>query len=425
MGNRKNRKNTIQNVAIVLLSVTAVLLFTQTQLYSLGTSLGRSYLSGLFKDSSTAEVGTPVSLADVTAPVQVAVTSSYGHYGQSNLSTTDDSFAQLGTLLGEALGSAGAISACDLQNFQDGLGTVSVYYDFLRPLPLELLAGLTGSSPKNGSALSVRSLLLSASGSGVTLYFWDGENSYSRCSTYVTQENLSEIVNGYEPGNAFFAFELGSEYADLAPLSLFITGNRSAPVLSASGALTDTSALLTKLNFNPHTNFRYTEVSGTGVVVEGDSKLQIAADGTVSYQGGSDNEIRISSSGETPTLSEAVLGSYRLLLTLLSDQTGDAQLCLQNARQTGSATTVQFGLLVNGLPVRFSDGAPEATVTLSGSTVSSFTLRFRKYLSTEETGLLLPLRQAVAIARKYSGCALSACYVDAGGAAVSAQWLAN
>lgn len=423
---RKGRRNAIQNTAIVLLSVSAVLLFAQAQLYNLGSSLFDSgRLTSLFQSGTAVQsADSPGSLADVAAPVQIVVTGHYGRYGQSGLSTTDGSFSTLGPLLGEALGSAGSVSASDAQSFQSALGTVSVYYDFLQPLPLELLAGLTGSSPKT-AGLSARSLLLSVEGSGVTLYLWDGNRTYSKCSTYVTSENVQEVVGSYELGNAFFAFELGAKYTDFAPLCLFINTERTAPVLSASSGPSDMSALLTVLGFNPHTNNRYTEVSGTEVVMEGNSSVRIAADGTVTYHGGSDGDLRISTDSGTPALSDAVLGGYRLMLQLLSGQMGDAQLCLQNAAQSGSSTTLQFGLLVDGLPVRFSNDAPAAVVRLSGTTVSGFTLRLRQYTATTEDSLLLPLHQAAAIAKEYPGGELTACYVDAGGSTVSARWLAN
>lgn len=423
---KKGTKNTVQNLVITLLSVSAVLLFAQTQLYSLGYSLfDGGTLSSLFESgAASGAAAVPVSLADVAAPVQVVITGHYGRFGQSGLSTTDSSFSAPGTLLGEALGSAGAVSSCDQKTFRAGLGAVSVYYDFLRPLPLELLAGLNGSSLKTEN-LSVRSLLLAVSDKSVTLYLWDGNQTYFQCSTYVTPENLQKVVSGYELGNAFFAFELGTKYASFAPLSLFITADRTVPVLSASSGPTDKDALLSALKFNPHTNSRYTEISGTEVIKEGNSTLQIGTDGTVTYHDGGDNSLRISDSNEPPTLSEAVLGGYRLLLNLLSGQSGDTQLCLQQAVQSGSSTTLQFGLLVNGLPVRFPDGAAAATMQLSGTAVSGFRLRFRQYTSTAGASLLLPLRQAAAIAKQYPDCELTACYVDTGGSTVSAQWLAN
>ena len=41
---RRKRRDFIQNVSIALLSVTAVLLFAQTQLYLLDTHVGSDYL---------------------------------------------------------------------------------------------------------------------------------------------------------------------------------------------------------------------------------------------------------------------------------------------------------------------------------------------------------------------------------------------
>ena len=72
----------------------------------------------------------------------------------------------------------------------------------------------------------------------------------------------------------------------------------------------------------------------------------------------------------------------------------------------------------------FDRDGSAAEVTLSGSVVSGLTFRFRQYADTGETSLLLPLRQALAIAARQEGAELSIGYVDSGGAA-SAKWLAD
>lgn len=423
---QKKSPNRVQNIIIVVLAVSAVLLLAQTQLYTLGNSLPFGPFSGLRGGSTgvSAVAGVPVSLTDVPVPVQIAVSSKYGRYGQTGLTTTDGVFSPLGTLLGEALGSAGGLLPSDAAGFQAGLDGVCVYYDFFEPLPLELLAGLTGTS-LSGGGQSARAVLLSIRDGGVALDVWDGNDGFFRCTTYVTPETLTELTANYPLGNAAFAFEMGDEYDGLAPLTLFISAADSVPVLAVSAGPSDPDALMTLMRFNSHTNKRYNEPSGTEVIVENDRTLYISTDGSVTYQGGGSDALRVESSGETPTLSESVLGGYRLLRTLLGDSLGEAALCLQDIRQNGSAVTLRFSLLVNGLPVCFADGSPAATMTLSGTQVSSFTLRIRQYTSTAEPCLLLPLRQAAAIARQHSGTSLTACYVDGGSAAVSAQWLAD
>ena len=49
---RRRRRNLIQNIAIALLSVSAVLLFAQLQLYNLGTSEDPLYLERLTGEGS-------------------------------------------------------------------------------------------------------------------------------------------------------------------------------------------------------------------------------------------------------------------------------------------------------------------------------------------------------------------------------------
>mgnify|MGYP000087524296 CR=1 FL=1 len=87
---RRRRRNLIQNIAIALLSVSAVLLFAQLQLYNLGTSEDPLYLERL-----TGE-GSPSRLREFPAPVRVVLTDSYGRYGSLGFTTNSDGFSALG-----------------------------------------------------------------------------------------------------------------------------------------------------------------------------------------------------------------------------------------------------------------------------------------------------------------------------------------
>ena len=84
---RRRRRNLIQNIAIALLSVSAVLLFAQLQLYNLGTSEDPLYLERL-----TGE-GSPSRLREFPAPVRVVLTDSYGRYGSLGFTTNSDGFS--------------------------------------------------------------------------------------------------------------------------------------------------------------------------------------------------------------------------------------------------------------------------------------------------------------------------------------------
>ena len=206
----------------------------------------------------------------------------------------------------------------------------------------------------------------------------------------------------------------------MAPFSLFSDQLAPPPNLSVTSAVTDSSALMLALSFNPHTNFRYSESSGAEVVVEGDRTLSIRSDGEVSYQGSS-GTLSIASAGEVLTEAEVVVEVYQLLSQLLPAQSS-AELFLQSYRFDGVSTTLRFGYQYNGLPIRFTDGGAAAEVTLEGSAVTRLSLRLRQYTAGESTGTLLPLAQALSIARSYPGKKLAVYYVDSGSTA-AAQWL--
>jgi len=426
---RRDRLDFFQNILIVLLSFTSVLLIAQTQLYHLGSSTLSERLGFLLEDSGQTGASVSAASAVPAAPVHVAVTGAYGRYGDTDLVSSDDDFLSLGDLLKEALGSARTYTTCTQADFLQALDTTSIYYDFLYPLPLSLLADLTGTAVD--SNLQAQRLILSAHGDqGVRLYLWEpAGNTFRYCGTAISRSDLEQAAGKFELGNAVFAFELAEEdgsYASIDPCSLFLSDSLpQLPVLQGEREPGQTDSILSALNFNPRTNYRYPESDGTEVVVEGERSLRIHPDGMVSYRSGGESTLSIVSAvPDAPTLSEAVTGTSALLHKLL-DASGDARLYLKTVQQSDSSTNLLFGYHVNGIPVRFSNGSNAAEVTLTGSTVSSLSLNFRRYTVTGESSLLLPLRQALAIASGGTGAELSIGYADNGGDKLSACWLAE
>ena len=66
-----------------------------------------------------------------------------------------------------------------------------------------------------------------------------------------------------------------------------------------------------------------------------------------------------------------------------------------------------------------------ASLTLRGTEVTELELTLRRYTVTEEASPLLPLTQALAIARRCAGAELVIGYLDGGGETLSAGWLAE
>lgn len=420
----KKRQNRLQNIAIALLSVTAVALFVQTQLFNLRADGG--YLSGLLSPGAVRKTQSVSGLTDLALPVRVAVTGAYGRWAEPALTTGDEEFAKPGGLLMEALGSAGAARRCGPEEFRaalraDAESVGSVYYDFGSSLPLSILAGLVGAE-WSGGELSARRLLLEARGDAVRLFAWDGGEDCFVCPTALSAGSVEELVGEYPLGSAWFAFDQPDSGGHVDPFSLFSDQPAQPVNLSVSGGIADSDAVLEALSFNPHTNSRYPEPSGAEVVVEGDRNLRIHPDGEIAYQGG-DGTLRVPSAGGVPTETEAVVGVVQLLGRLLPAQDG-GELFLQELVSGEGNKILRFAYQYGGLPIRFADGGFAAEVTLEGASVVQLKLRVRRYAPGEGGGRLLPLAQALSIARAWPGRELAVRYVD-GGNAAAAQWLAE
>ncbi|MCI9609018.1 MAG: hypothetical protein HFG07_02165 [Oscillibacter sp.] len=415
---RRNRRNLLQNILITLLSLSAAALFTQTQLYNLDLTTGGTPAAGPLQSAAPA--------AELAAPVRVAVTGDYGRHGSVTLTTADAAFADpLGRRLLEALGSARDYSPCTGADFLRALRGPSLYYDFLEPLPLSVLAGLLGGgeevSPRED--LAARRLLLFFQQGVVSLCLWDGGESCFRAATAVSADSLEQVIGRYELGNASFALD-GEEKA-LNPCSLLPAQPPELGAYTLGAPLAGgTDWLLSALGFNPRSRTRHTESNGTELIMDGDRTLRIRPDGTVQYQSGGDPSLRVKAAGELPTAREAALGAGALLEGLLAPVSGEARLWLQNVRRSGEVTTLRFGYRLGGVPVRFQDGGFAVEVTLTGTAMTALTLRFRQYNPAAEASLLLPQAQAVAVAAASPGRELSVGYVERNGEC-RACWLSD
>lgn len=416
---RQDRRNLVQNLLITLLALSAAVLFTQTQLYNLNLTTSEA-------PPGPAQSAAPA--AELAAPVRTAVTGDYGRCGGLTCTTGDPVFADpLGRRLLEALGSARDYAPCSRGDFLRALRGPSLYYDFLEPLPLSVLAGLLGGgedvSPRED--LSARRLLIVPQEGGAVLYLWDGGENCFRASTAVSSDSLEQVISRYELGDASFAMDGGGLERELAPCSLLPAQPPELPSFTLGDPLAGgTDWLLSALGFNPRSRTRHTESSGTELIIDGDRTLRIRPDNTIHYQSGNEPILRVKAAGDLPTAREAALGAGSLLGSLLAPVSGELQPWLQSLRRSGDVTALRFGYQLKGVPVRFQDGGFAAEITLTGSAVTALSLRFRQYNAAEEPSLLLPLPQALAVAAASPGKELSIGYVERGGEC-RAYWLSD
>lgn len=416
---RQDRRNLVQNILITLLALSAAVLFTQTQLYNLNLTTSEA-------PPGPAQSAAPA--AELAAPVRTAVTGDYGRCGGLTCTTGDPVFADpLGRRLLEALGSARDYVPCSRGDFLRALRGPSLYYDFLEPLPLSVLAGLLGGgedvSPRED--LSARRLLIVPQEGGAVLYLWDGGENCFRASTAVSSDSLEQVISRYELGDASFAMDGGGLERELDPCSLLPAQPPELPSFTLGDPLAGgTDWLLSALGFNPRSRTRHTESSGTELIIDGDRTLRIRPDNTIHYQSGNEPILRVKAAGDLPTAREAALGAGSLLSSLLAPVSGELQPWLQSLRRSGDVTALRFGYQLKGVPVRFQDGGFAAEITLTGSAVTALSLRFRQYNAAEEPSLLLPLPQALAVAAASPGKELSIGYVERGGEC-RAYWLSD
>ena len=416
---RQDRRNLVQNILITLLALSAAVLFTQTQLYNLNLTTSEA-------PPGPAQSAAPA--AELAAPVRTAVTGDYGRCGGLTCTTGDPVFADpLGRRLLEALGSARDYAPCSRGDFLRALRGPSLYYDFLEPLPLSVLAGLLGGgedvSPRED--LSARRLLIVPQEGGAVLYLWDGGENCFRASTAVSSDSLEQVISRYELGDASFAMDGGGLERELDPCSLLPAQPPELPSFTLGDPLAGgTDWFLSALGFNPRSRTRHTESSGTELIIDGDRTLRIRPDNTIHYQSGNEPILRVKAAGDLPTAREAALGAGSLLGSLLAPVSGELQPWLQSLRRSGDVTALRFGYQLKGVPVRFQDGGFAAEITLTGSAVTALSLRFRQYNAAEEPSLLLPLPQALAVAAASPGKELSIGYVERGGEC-RAYWLSD
>ena len=420
--NKKVIVNFLQNLTLLMLTVTAMLLLMRFPMLE-------GVVSGQMRELlSTPEssVQSNVDLSQVVAAVHLVVTdeTEFGRYTKINASTTGAEFQRLEPLLRGAIGSATSSREATHAEFRTAMKTPGIYVDLTTALPVSVVAAWLGEQ-FNGED-SVRALALTTARETALLFLLREDGSLMRCECALTSSAVREVAAEFPPNGGQFAYE--SEYGALAPYTVFVQKVDSVVQLSASiPAGYSAYNLLTALNFNAHSNSRYFESSGTEVVMQAPHFLWIGTDGAVHYS--SDGEVsdplyRIACAKESPDAVETLRGVY-LLAAALSSGTAAAPLSLERMERTDSGWIVSFGYRYGGVRVRLGDERAALRVVVTGDTITEFDYFCRAYTPTQEEVVLLPPSMAVAIASAYNGGELTLAYVDNGVNVHGAHWFAQ
>ncbi len=420
----KRRRDRLQNMLIVLLSLSALCLFALTQSELLHWDLlpDAPSLSAGGQESGSDSVS---RLQELDWPVTLVVSDAAGDRRFRQLTTSDSAFTTVEGLWEDALRQIVSSEEIGYADFEKALMLPGIYTGFPAPIPACILSARLGLSSADETPL--QKLLLAADGEATHLFFSAAERYY-RCSTELSGEELTAAAEQLTGEPCLFAFEQEAGDA-LHPLTVLPSTLPQHRMLSVSAAQEEAAseALLTFFGFNAHTTNRYTESSGTEVIMESPRRLSITADGRISYLGTTSyapSGFRLSAASE-PTLSQLVDGAYSLLLQLPGIHTGEERLYLSHAEYSReeSLCLLRFSYMTGGLPLSCSDGSAAVELIITDGIVTELSFLRRSYTFTDSISLLLPIRQAAAIAANHAGLEMALSYVDNGSSTSSVSWL--
>ncbi len=419
-----------KNLLILLLTLSAVALAGRALRYSSPAPGG---LLGGFLPSATPTappVTDSLGQGGVHRPVRMALMNENGRYAtQYSDGETDGLFDYLGPLLGEALGSASPPQPTTRAEWMQALGRIGIYFDFLGPNSLPLLAtwlsGETAVTTLTG--LSAKLLLAQEpNGDAVRLYYLDAETgSYYSCSTSV---QFRDLIGNYSPNGATFAFE-STHYSWLAPDVLFLPEPPAPPLYTADGAIdfsnpTARQSFLAALDFFPSSNAIYPTADGWRVL-DGTDSLRLSPDGTVTYHSG-EGEARYPLPPNA-SLAEQLETAGRLVGQAMAPHSGSARIYLSGLTTSEDSVTLTYSYSLSGAEVQLDPEGWCASFTLADGQITDYTLRLRRYSPTTESAVLLPEYQAMAAmdALDARGRFLSLSYFDNGNPQVVPTWIAR
>ena len=362
----------------------------------------------------------PAAAAQITAaaqPIAISVNTSAGRQSfLGDFSALDAAYEQLGSLLGQALDSAGDGVATDEAALMAALSGQSVLLRYAGSVPAAALGAWLHTAAPQGQASD---FILALDGSQVVLYLV-GETAL-RYPTAADAAEFSDALTRYAPDGSRLAFEEeGAEYAALQPFSLLPAEPPRMPAAAVSNPC-DTrfvSALASSLGFNPYGDARYVDDGGNTAFTEPGRSLTISAAGEV--------QLRMTEDSRFACVDDTCAGQIETARALLSTMTesvfGAARLYLTGYEPTESGAVCRFDYCLEGLPAP-SGATSAAEVTLADGAVTFLRMTVRRFTPAGEPVPLLPAAQAAAIAQP--GAALHLVYTDGGDGTVTPSWAAQ
>ncbi len=408
MSAKRRRLDRLQNLLIVLLSCSALVLIGRTGLFqnTLGQERGMAGVSVSEGAETTAlSQSTPVALAAQAGEGryslqydQAAVRACYG--------------AGLGELLAQALTTMGDATLVSEKDWQEAVrqGENWVFYDFLY--------NISFSGKNEGQARCF--LLTFHNGRANNLYYFNQAGYY--CASVDASGSPNSLLGGMQADGSRFAFEI--EGVELPSYQLVRDRAPHCPVYVTANPLAGLDnqgreALLERLSFNPKAVSIHETADGS-LIHEGADSLRFQKNGKLIYHGAENGEARYQA---LSIRDRDLQRKAEEILSLVS--VGQGQLCCQGVTSLGDQETeVTFYYLLNGARVNLWDKDYGARFVFQGNSLVSYEIFLRDYAQTEQRCAIPPLRQAAAAAQTMGqgGRELQVCYQDSGEEYIYAHW---
>lgn len=385
----------LKSALILLLAVSAIYLLTMTPLVQDSGLV--DLFSGALRDKNS---GAEVETYAAAPPSRMAIVGLSGRYGvQYRQEEVDQLFFRFGSLLGDAMVSAGEPQEITENHWRQCLSRMSVYFDFDSNIPLSALGSWLQSEGQCGLPGSARRILLTEGEEDrVVLCYQSGEDGlFYFCDTGLSRSlHLEPMVENIEGNSAGFAYENEKLAPLLQPYTL-LTEDSNEQIYAGRTPLTEElgADILERLDFKDD---NHVAVSGGQAYLDGSARLEVSDEGMMTFSDGHERKYPVNSAGDEPTTAELIEAARTLADITIGRECGEAELYLVSIQPLEEEIyRIRFGYRINGSAVWLYEEGWAAQFVIQDGVVSEFTLHFRSYAATDEINLLLPVDRAAVI----------------------------
>ena len=413
---------------IVLFAISAIVLGWRTRLFN--DIVNTIPLFGNVAESMRGMAGTGgetggVPLKEAARPLCIVITNEDGErYGvRYDTDARNAVYDRTSSIIGEALGSAAALSEISELEWRTALSGLGVYYEYKSPVCLSVLDGwLRARMTEPAEELTTRRIIVAIGDDRSRIYFQDHQSGLFYGADTASAAGKAQELEIYSENGARFAYELGSAGSDNAPYMLIMPDNDHAEVYSVSAG-TPMELLNITLAAMGHSSETYrTLPEGEGALRCVGMLFDIILDmrGRAVYRN-TDNTVP-PEDRQPLSRSEMIERARVITAGTIAGTSGNAEVFFAALEYEDEETcSIYFNYFIAGGFVSLLEDGNAARITFVSGLVTEIELIFRTFSFSDDSVRLLPEKQALAAA----GGQFALCYPDTGADRLSPTWVRN